>query len=335
MNNATFASTRAKTVSVVVCTYTLDRWDALKAAIASVQDQAHPVDEIILVVDHCQELYQRALNTFPGVRIMPSQGRNQGVAGARNTGMAVAQGDIVAFLDDDAAAEPGWIDRLLAGYVDPRVVGVGGRIRPRWLTGRPAWFPPEFDWVVGCSYQGLPEKTGPVRNFIGANMSFRRTELQAVGGFLEELGRVRTWPVGCEETELCLRITARHPDAVLLYEPAAEVSQRVPEARACWSYFWSRCVGEGLSKALVARYSGSGPALASERFYLRSTIPKALARNLRRAWSPGALPTLGALIAGVCTAVAGYVAGWIRPLGSGRFFRRPQVPTVPMSKGRS
>lgn len=335
MNNERLTTAPANTVSVVVCAYTLDRWDALKAAIGSVQDQSRPVDEIVLVVDHCPDLYERALNTFPGVRVIPSRGR-QGVSAARNTGVAVVQGDIVAFLDDDAAAEPGWMDRLLACYADPRVAGVGGRIRPRWFTGRPTWFPPEFDWVVGCSYQGLPEKTALVRNFIGANMSFRRTELLAVGGFRDDLGRLGTWAVGCEETELCLRITAHHPDAVLLYEPAAEVCQRVPEARARWSYLWTRCFGEGISKAQLARYSGSGPALASERFYLRSTIPRALARNLRRIRHPGALPTVGALSVGVGATVAGYVAGWIRSLESRRSSWRSQdVSAVPVAKGRS
>jgi glycosyltransferase involved in cell wall biosynthesis len=147
---------------------------------------------------------------FPEVRYVVEP-----VAGldfARNRALREATGEVVAFLDDDAAAEPEWTDRLLAPYDDPRVVGVGGLVRPRWSTRRPVWFPPEFDWVVGCSYQGLPEQAAPVRNFIGANMSFRRTELLAVGGFLDSLGRVSDRPTaGCEETDLCLRITARRP----------------------------------------------------------------------------------------------------------------------------
>jgi GT2 family glycosyltransferase len=326
MNSTTV--TAAPTLSVVICAYTLDRWGDILAAVASVRGQDRPAGEVVLVVDHCLALYERASRELPGVRVVPSSGR-RGLSGARNTGVAVALGDVVAFLDDDATAEPGWAERLLARYDDPAVVGVGGRVRPRWSTQRPVWFPPEFDWVVGCSYRGLPERPSRVRNFIGANMSFRRTELLAAGGFLESLGRVGTGPAGCEETELCLRLAARRPDAVLWYEPAAQVRHRVPEARTRWSYFRTRCYGEGLSKALVARYSGSGPALASERAYLRSTIPRALGRSLRRAGRPGGLRTAGALAAGVGATVAGYLVGRIRPPVSTGLSRQARAAARP------
>lgn len=317
MNNASPIASPVPTLSVVVCSYTLGRWDDLQAAIASVLAQNRPPDEVVLVVDHCQDLYERASMAWPAVRVVPSRGP-RGLSGARNTGVAVSHGDVVAFLDDDAVAEPEWTDRLLAHYGDPKVVGVGGLVTPRWPTARPVWFPPEFDWVVGCSYRGLPDRTAAVRNFIGANMSFRRTELLSVGGFLDTLGRVSTRPTaGCEETELCLRISARHPDAVLVYEPTAEVRHRVTESRTRWSYFWSRCYGEGLSKALVAWYDGSGPALSSERAYLRSTIPRAVARNLRRTGRPGAVRTLAALTTGVCATGTGYLVGWLRIPGGG------------------
>ncbi|MFE9650470.1 glycosyltransferase family 2 protein [Streptomyces sp. NPDC006365] len=301
-------------LSVVVCAYTLDRWDDLQAAITSVQSQRRPADDIVLVVDHCPGLYRLARYWLPGVRVVPNQ-YQKGLSGARNTGVEAAVGDVVAFLDDDATAHPSWTDRLLTRYDDPAVVGVGGLIVPWWQTGRPAWFPPEFDWVVGCSYRGLPEEPSPVRNFIGANMSFRKDALLAVGGFRTDLGRVGTRPLGCEETELCLRISARRPGTVLLYEPSATVRHRVPETRARWAYFEQRCYAEGLSKALVVQHSTSKTALASERTYLRSTIPRAFARTLRPG-RPASLRTLVALSAGVSATVAGYTVGRIRSLRS-------------------
>ncbi|MFJ1967076.1 glycosyltransferase family 2 protein [Streptomyces sp. NPDC087903] len=321
MNNAP----PVPTLSVVICAYTLDRWEDLRAAIGSVHAQDPPADEIVLVIDHNQALQERAERNLHGVRVVPNQER-RGLSGGRNTGVAVSHGDVVAFLDDDATAQPGWTGRLLAPYADPRVMGVGGLVRPWWTTGRPVWFPPEFDWVVGCSYRGQPDQASPVRNFIGANMSFRRTQLLAVGGFLDALGRVGTRPVAsCDETDLCLRIAARDPKAMLLYEPAAEIRHRVPESRARWAYFRYRCYVEGLSKALVARRCGTGPALASERAYLRSAIPRALARNLSRIGSPGALRTIGALCAGVCATATGYLVGWVRPLDSPRLFWHPRT----------
>ncbi|TQK50809.1 glycosyl transferase family 2 [Streptomyces sp. SLBN-118] len=322
----------APTLSVVVCAYTVDRWDDLRAAIGSVHAQARPADEIVLVIDHCQELYELASTSLSGVRVIPNH-QSKGLSGARNTGVAAARCEVVAFLDDDAAADPDWTDRMLARYDDPHVVGVGGLVRPWWGTDRPAWFPPEFDWVVGCSYRGLPEQPTPVRNFIGANMSFRRAEVVAAGGFRTDLGRVGTRPLGCEETELCLRIAARRPDAVLLYEPAAAVRHHVPGTRTTWAYFRSRCYAEGLSKALVARHSGSKAALASERTYLRSTIPQAFVRTLRLG-RPGALRTLAALAGGVWATVAGYVVGRIHSLSSGSAPHRLRPPLeLPSAEG--
>ncbi|MER6310494.1 glycosyltransferase family 2 protein [Streptomyces sp. NPDC001657] len=297
-------------LSVVICAYTLRRWEQLLDAVHSVQLQHHPADEILLVVDHCPELARRAELALPGVRVLPNA-EAQGLSGGRNTGVSAAHGDIVAFLDDDAAADPEWTARLLATYHDPRVLGVGGLVRPLWETGRPAWFPHEFDWVVGCSYRGLPEHRAPVRNFIGANMSFRRAEIVAAGGFRTDLGRIGTRPLGCEETELCLRVAARNPDGKLLYEPAAAVRHHVPAARTTRAYFRARCYAEGLSKAAVARHAGAGPALASERTYLRHTLPAAVADGLR----PGgeAPPrTVPALATGVSATVLGYAVGRLR-----------------------
>ena len=70
-----------------------------------------------------------------------------------------------------------------------------------WDTDRPRWFPPEFSWVVGCSHSGIPDHPSRVRNFIGCNMSFRRSVWEQVGGFYEGLGRVGSNAFGYEEVD--------------------------------------------------------------------------------------------------------------------------------------
>jgi GT2 family glycosyltransferase len=302
--------TETLSVSVIICAYTEQRWDDLVKALASVRQQTKPPEEIIVVIDHCPALLRRAAQELAGVQVVPNRNQ-QGLSGARNTGLQVASGEVVAFLDDDAAAATDWIARLLAGYADPRVAGVGGRARPNWREGRPAWFPTEFDWVVGCSYRGLPTTRGPVRNFIGANMSFRRDLLRALDGFHTALGRVGSRPLGCEETELCIRMQRRHPDCLLLYEPAAQVWHSVPAARGRWSYFRSRCYAEGLSKAAVSRLAGANQALSSERSYLSHTITRGITRCLvhvlrGRMW--GIVMAL-VMVAGVTMTVLGYAVG--------------------------
>jgi GT2 family glycosyltransferase len=298
-------------VSVVICAYTEDRWEDLGAAVDSVWAQTAPADEVIVVVDHNAELLTRAARDLPGVRAVANSGR-RGLSGARNSGVAAARGSVVAFLDDDATAAPEWLARLLRPYDDDRVAAVGGSVRPRWTAGRPGAFPEEFDWVVGCTYRGLREDAGPVRNVIGANMSFRREVLEAVGGFRDGLGRVGTRPVGCEETELCLRVRRRFPDAVVLYEPRATVSHRVPPERATWRYFRARCYSEGLSKALVARCAGADSALAAERAYVAHALPRGIAADVTRAVrdrDPISLGRAAAVVAGLTITTAGYAAG--------------------------
>src|SRR5215218_1588173 len=157
-------------VSVVICAYTEDRWTDLRAAVDSVRAQTAPAYEVIVVVDHNDELLARAERDLSGVRAVANSGR-RGLSGARNSGIAAARGSIVAFLDDDATAAPDWLTQLLRPYGEARVVAVGGSVLPRWAAGRPRAFPEEFDWVVGCTYRGLRQDAGPVRNVIGANMS--------------------------------------------------------------------------------------------------------------------------------------------------------------------
>jgi glucosyl-dolichyl phosphate glucuronosyltransferase len=293
-------------VSVVVCAYTEDRWDRLAAALASVRGQSRPAAETIVAVDHCPPLARRLAAAFGEVTVVESGGR-PGLSGVRNAGLGRASGDVVAFLDDNARAAPDWLERLAAGYAAPEVVGVGGAVLPAWEAGRPGWFPSEFDWVVGCSYTGLPRRPEPVRNLIGANMSFRREVFELVGGFTEWLGRLGARPLGCEETELAIRIRQRRPEARLLYDPAAVVHHHVPRQRARWRYFRSRCYAEGLSKAAVSRLVGAGDALAAERSYVRRVLPRAVARGL----APGELRTAATASAAWPSTAWGYLRGWV------------------------
>jgi glycosyltransferase involved in cell wall biosynthesis len=161
------------TTSVIICAYTEARWQQLLCAAESVRTQDVPVDEVLVVIDHNDELRDRAKLAMPWARVIPSSG-SPGLSGARNTGIAASTGEVVLFLDDDAVAAPHWASHLLAPYHDPRVLGVGGAAHPVWEGSVPSWWPDEFGWVVGCSYRGQPVSTAPVRNLMGCNMSSSR-----------------------------------------------------------------------------------------------------------------------------------------------------------------
>lgn len=303
------------TVSIIVCAYTEERWDDLLTAVDALQMQSVLPYEIIVVIDHNPALLARARAALSAV-ILIENTEPRGLSGARNSGLAIARGDVVAFIDEDAIAAPNWLEKLLGAYADPRVVGVGGAIEPRWHTGRPAWFPAEFDWVVGCTYRGMPETATTVRNLIGCNMSLRREAFAAIGGFVTGIGRIGTLPVGCEETELCIRVQQHWPDRLFIYEPQALVYHQVPGKRAGWRYFASRCYAEGRSKAQVVQRSGQRDGLATERAYTLKVLPLGVLRGLNDliGGNLSGLARSGAIIAGLAITTVGYLSGRIAQL---------------------
>lgn len=301
-------------VSAVVCAFTEERWDLLLAALQSLKHQRPEPAEIIVVIDHNDRLLARLRRAADAtVRCIPSV-EVKGLSGARNTGVLEAREEIIAFLDDDAEAEPGWLAHLSACFDDPRVAAAGGASEPVWPSRRPRWFPPEFDWVVGSTYRGMPTRRAQVRNVIGSNMAFRRDLLKAGGGFSHRLGRVGSVPVGNEETEACIRMAALAPQSIVVYEPAARVRHHVSHPRTRSSYFLARCWGEGRSKAILTQISGRSQALATERRYVRRTLPAGVVRGLREAvhGDIGGLSRAGAIALGLAVTSAGYVTELVR-----------------------
>lgn len=302
--------TASRSASVVICTFADERLDSLRAAFASALAQTVPPLQVIVAVDHNAALLERVRDELPAATAV-ANAHQRGLSGTRNSGVAAARGDVVAFLDDDAVAAPDWLERLLAHYGPADVLGVGGRIEPRWLEREPRTLPAEFHWVCGCSYAGMPEAAATVRNVIGANMSVRREVLLRAGGFGSGLGRVGRRPLGCEETELCIRASHLVPGGRFVYEPSALVRHEVPAARTTWRYFVARCLAEGRSKALVSRRVGRTDALASERSYVVRALPRALGRGLLDGarGDPAGPVRAARVLVGLAAASAGYAAG--------------------------
>jgi glycosyltransferase involved in cell wall biosynthesis len=297
-------------VSVVMCTYTAQRWSNLLTGAEAVLAQLQAGDELLVVVDHAPDLLARAAAALPAARVVANS-HGQGLSGARNTGVGLARGTVVAFLDDDALPGPGWLAALREPFADPRVTGVAGAVDPDWEGGRaPRWFPPEFGWVVGCDYVGLPAGGGAVRNPIGASMALRRQLVADVGGFSEAVGRVGTLPVGCEETELSIRLRHADPAVTMLRQTGGAVAHLVPAERQRLRYFMSRCYHEGRSKAVLARLVGTEQGLASERAYATRILPLGVLRHtatLARGDLAG--PARAAMIVlGLLTTALGYLS---------------------------
>jgi hypothetical protein len=310
-------------VSVVLCAYDEQRFDDLLAAVRSVQQQSTAPREIIVAIDNNPALLKRLRASAPEVMAVESTGV-RGAGAARNCGVSHASGAIVAFLDDDAIAMPGWIDRATAAFTDGRVLGVGGTIRPSWKTVRPRWMAHEFYWTMGCTYPGLPTARAPVRNLIAANMFVRRDAFLELDGFLAGFGKTGARS-GTDETELCIRANQRWPEAVWLHDPEVAVMHSVPESRTRVGYFLTRCYDEGRAKASIVALRGGRDGLSSERTYTTRILPRGFLRGLKEAALGGDLSGAArslSIAGGLAATLAGYAVGRIAT-------HRPSRGTLP------
>ena len=327
MASGAAATATAPSADVVICTYTLARWEVFARAVESVLAQTVAPQQLIIVVDHNDELLARCRQEWgagradPPVKIVIAASQFVGKqASSRNTALLLARSEIVAFLDDDAVAAPDWLARLLAVYAThPGAVAVGGAPRPNYGAPRPSWFPPEFEWVFGCHYQSLPDRLAPVRHLIGTCMSVRRDDMLAVGGFHGD---------AFEDMDLSHRVAHEHGPAAVLYEPRAEVQHYVPPDRMTWSYFWRRCFDANRIKVgLWADMGESGNIGAELRFgvhVLLALVPALLAAVTVR---PERLQQALVAMAGLALGGCGYVAGRVQ-LARGR---PPEVLTTGLS----
>jgi glucosyl-dolichyl phosphate glucuronosyltransferase len=297
---------RPRDAVVVIACYSEERWPQLSAAVESVLHQTVAPRDVVVVVDHNEALRRRVDERWPQVRVLANR-HARGASGARNTGAFDVQTDVIAFLDDDAVASPSWLERLLEPFDDPTVVGVGGAVDPDWQAGRPTWFPDEFFWVVGATDPNGPNAVHEVRNVWAENMAVRRDRFRDVGGFRLDFGKVGSHS-SPEDTDLCIRMTRDGGRWLLV--PEARASHHVPAGRSTFGFFLRRSFYEGEGKAVLRALSPSG-ALAVERDYAGTVLPRAVTRGVRAAWRERAVApalTSAAVVAGAAAAAAGY--GW-------------------------
>jgi GT2 family glycosyltransferase len=301
---------RVLSAAVVVCAASAEREPLLRACVGSLLGGVRVPDEILVVVDQNPALEASVAGWLPvAARLLRSDSR--GISSSRNAGVRAATADIVAFVDDDAVVEPDWLLRVMRTFQgSDDLVGVGGAVVPKWERDG-SWLPDELLWVVGCTYLGHRENTGPIRNPIGCNMAFRRRELTAVGGFSSEFGKRGTALSTCDETELGLRLRRVYGPGRIRSIPTARVRHHIPTARIGWKTLVLRCISEGLSKARLRRLYGD-PAVGAERAYARSLVTRAVPRLLVRGIvrrDRESLLGAGAILVSLAVTGAAYVGG--------------------------
>jgi glycosyltransferase involved in cell wall biosynthesis len=299
-------------VSVVICAYTMERLKDVHEAVDSVLAQTLKPHEVIVSIDHNEELFNRLKAELPPeVKVVLNDGA-PGISDTRNAGVSLSTGQIVACMDDDGVAEETWLEYLIHPLEDLKVIAVGGQSIPLWLDGKgPKWFPEELYWVVGGTYKGQPMDGNKIRNIWGGNTAIRKEVFEKVGLFRAEVGRLgRIRGIG-EEADLCLRIRHEIPGAQILYEYKAITYHKVPSWRINLRYLIQRSYNEGFFKYLVEKLSdkSSSKALSTENSYLRYLLINSIPQRMRFFYKPWTLAQAGAIIISILATGVGYLKG--------------------------
>src|SRR5262245_2984936 len=220
-------------ISVVVASYNAAR--TLDDCLSSLLNIKYPDYEVIVVNDGSTDDSASIIQRYPFKSITTP---NQGVSAARNTGLRAATGEIVAYIDSDARADPDWLSYLATTYSESDVVGVGG----------PNLVPDEDEWVAKCVYRapGGPTQVmlddRSAEHIPGCNMSFRKSSLEEIGGFDPIFTKA------ADDVDICWRLLER--GYRIGFSPSAIVwHHRRPSIKA----YWRQQAGYGESEVLLER----------------------------------------------------------------------------------
>lgn len=239
-------------VSVVVCSYNGEA--TIRDTLDGLQRLDYPHYEVIVVNDGSTDRTEEIASGYP-VRVISTE--NRGLSNARNTGCNVATGEIVAYIDDDAYPDPNWLSYLALGFTRTDWVGVGG---PN--------LPPMGDGALADCVANAPG--GPVHVLLtdrvaehipGCNMAFRKSALQAIGGFDP------VYRAAGDDVDLCWRLQER--GGAIGFSASAVVWHH---RRNSVRMYWKQQRGYGKAEALLERkwpqrYNAAGHLAWEGRLY--------------------------------------------------------------------
>ena len=301
-------------VSIVVCTHSLEDYPNLAEAVDSLLAQSYQDKEIIIAVDGNRELYRKVLSGFADNNIVRAVllEKNAGVSEARNAGIRVAKGNVIAFLDDDAVAEKRWIENLVATYHEFAAIAVGGKILPQWDDSKPDYFPEELYWLVGVTNDSFAaEKVVEVRNTFGPNMSFKNEVFREVGLFNSGFGFAGISSVQAEEPEIALRMKKKFGKGVM-YNPNAIVYHKIPSTKVGVRLLLKRSFFQGYSKAFIRKLDSSVDSMTPEKSYLKYLLLKKLPQRIKKAYHFTELKKSSVLIASIISVGLGFAYGYLK-----------------------
>ena len=259
-------------ISVIIVT--LNRPDCVRRCLDCLFNQSPRPEQIIVVDASSDDRTRQAVGEFPGVAYLRNDNGYGRMTASRNIGLKAATGEIIAFLDDDAFAYPGWLENVRVTYTDETIGAVGGRA----LNNQPG------EEVLGVNEIGRLKPNGlltgyfaadpggviEVDHVMGCNMSFRRGVVAQLGGFREDypgISGVR------EDSDMCLRVKAL--GYKILFNPAACVDHiGAPQAKG--QRFDTRYAYYGQRNHFVLLIRNFGPGAVILWRYIGTSFAAAL-----------------------------------------------------------
>lgn len=315
---------RAVQISAIICTH--NRASYLGAAIDSLLAQQLGANFEVIVVDNAStDSTRQVVEMRTDARLRYVYEPVTGLSVARNTGANLAQGEILAYLDDDAVASPRWLAELLTAYQsNDKLAIAGGKVTLLWAAGTvpPRWLSDGLAGNLGAYDLGaellLIDRPGLTPR--GLNYSIRRQFLDQVGGFDPSLGRVGKNLLSNEELHMTELALARGWQVA--YLPAAHVAHNVAPERLNRTWFLSRGWWQGISECYREQLAGRAGLGQLNRGGER--LLRGLYRSLKYFRDPAecfdnltyAYGQIGYLKAALSGLLSGFLSGLLKPKAS-------------------
>lgn len=238
------------TLSIIICSY--NRASYISDALTSLYGQSSGLDdfEVIIVdnnsTDNTKEVYAQWRHTNTNGQFTFISETKQGASFARNTGAAIAKGEWVCFMDDDAVATTDYVKNIIKHIQDqPFIVGFGGRIIPKYIPAEPKWMSYYVSSLVGnfdyaptaCAFENGKYP-------LESNMIVKKSVYDQIGGFNVNLpGVVGTLRIGGEGKELFYKIIAL--GHTIYYDPSICVHHVVEVKKLTSEYMYRVASGIG------------------------------------------------------------------------------------------
>jgi len=258
-------------LSVILCTY--NNADSLEITLrqlgqCKVED---PTGVEVLVVDNnSTDHTANVVEVAQGDSAAPIKycfEPKQGLSSARNHGVQAAQGSYLLFTDDDADIPENWLSSYLEKVQSTDADCLFSRIEVRWDRNPPWWFDKRFNpYFVHLDYGARQFQVIDLHHeFFGKNFCCRKSVLESLGGFDEQLGRKGASHAAGEETIIYQRLI--NQSAVVIYFPEAPVGHRLKPIEYTSANIEKKFVDGASSSLLIAN------SFATKRIFGRPTYP--------------------------------------------------------------